>query len=440
MADMQKGFHAAVEELLPDAAHRRCARHIWSNWHQEWKGEERRKQFWRCSKASFEVKFRSELDKMSKLGKDICADLLHYPEKSWVRAYFKEHSKCDVVENNMCETFNSWILSCRHKSIITMLEEIRRKIMTRQCDMIKFANTWIAEISPMARLTLEDNKEMARGCKVLWNADVGFEIGEGEYRHTVNMSTKSCSCRTWQLRGIPCQHVVCAYYHIELEPEHFVEHWYRKDTFLKAYSHFIQPIPNMKMWLETNNPKIEPPAPKPMPGRPKKKRTKGKDEPKKMRYGKVSGKGGKITCSKCHQQGHNKKYCKVVPGAEAPSQSLQDPAEAPSQTAPTSLSQPTPSAAVCDDTTRVRRVNQSKRVRSSSQPAPPTDTSIPITRGITSQLPPRRRQVAGQKRAKVATGEEPASRGHKRAADVGFGIYTSTSGTQILNEHQAKGF
>ncbi|XP_059309604.1 uncharacterized protein LOC132060643 isoform X1 [Lycium ferocissimum] len=73
MADMQKGFHAAVEELLPDAEHRRCARHIWSNWHQEWKGEERRKQFWRCSKASFEVKFRSELDKMSKLGKDICA-------------------------------------------------------------------------------------------------------------------------------------------------------------------------------------------------------------------------------------------------------------------------------------------------------------------------------------------------------------------------------
>ncbi|XP_060191755.1 uncharacterized protein LOC132621483 [Lycium barbarum] len=183
----------------------------------------------------------------------------------------------------------------------------------------------------------------------------------------------------------------------------------------------------------------------------------------------------------CHQQGHNKKYCKVLSGEEAPSQSSQDPDESsrqaapkrprqtapkrprqtaptrssqpapstPRQTAPTSSiqpapltsvpvsptssSQPTHSTAVCDDTTRVRRVNQSKRVRSSSQPAPPTDISIPIARGITSQLPLRRRQVAGQKRAKVATGEKPASRGHKRAADVGFGIYTSTSGAQILN-------
>lgn len=130
-----------MNEVLPNAEFRMCARHIWSNWHKKWKGEERRKQFWRCSKSSYEVKFKEELEKMDKLGKDICRDLLYYPKKSWVRAYFEVHSKCDVVENNMCETFNSWILASRHKSIITMLEDIMRKIMTRQVDMLKFADT-----------------------------------------------------------------------------------------------------------------------------------------------------------------------------------------------------------------------------------------------------------------------------------------------------------
>ncbi|XP_027772557.1 uncharacterized protein LOC114076956 [Solanum pennellii] len=43
-----------------------CARHIWNNWHVNWKGE-RRKQFWRCSKASFEVKFGEKVHAMSKL-------------------------------------------------------------------------------------------------------------------------------------------------------------------------------------------------------------------------------------------------------------------------------------------------------------------------------------------------------------------------------------
>nr|XP_010312968.1 uncharacterized protein LOC104644588 [Solanum lycopersicum] len=257
------GLQGVVAELLPNAEVRMCARHIWSNWSKIWKGEEKGKQFWRCSKATFEVKYNEEFYKMSKLGNEnINEDLLHYPRVSWVRAFFQEHSKCDAVENNMSETFNYWILSCRHKSIIAMLEEIRGKLMTRTMDMVKFADTWICDIAHMARLMLEENKEKSTACKVLWNADVGFEIGEAQYRHMVNLNNRVCSCRTWHLRGIPCQHAIFALYHIGQEPESLVEHWYRKDTSLKAYSRLIQPILNIMMWSETNNPRIEPPEPK----------------------------------------------------------------------------------------------------------------------------------------------------------------------------------
>ncbi|KAF3665041.1 putative synaptotagmin-5-like [Capsicum annuum] len=305
--ETHRGFLVVVFDLLSNEV-RRCFRHIWSNWSQQWKGEEMRKQFWKCSKASFEVKFKEELDYMSQLGmqgKDIVCDLLHYPRQSWVRSFLKEDCKCDVVENNMCETFKSWILIPRHKSIITMLEDIRRKIMTRTVDMIKFANTWICDFAPMARLILEDNKERARAYKVLLNADVGFEIREGEFRHTVDLR------------------IICALYHVEHESEPYVEHWYKKKTFMKAYSHFIQTISNMKMWPETNSPKIEPPEPKKMPGRPARNRKRGKGEPKK-KYEKLSKQGVKITCSKCHQQGHNRRYCKIPdPNEQVPSQGFQ---------------------------------------------------------------------------------------------------------------------
>ncbi|XP_009783063.1 uncharacterized protein LOC107771010 [Nicotiana tabacum] len=43
MEDMQKGFAAALNEVLPNAEFRMCARHIWSNWHKKWKEEEKRK-------------------------------------------------------------------------------------------------------------------------------------------------------------------------------------------------------------------------------------------------------------------------------------------------------------------------------------------------------------------------------------------------------------
>ncbi|XP_009758602.1 uncharacterized protein [Nicotiana sylvestris] len=210
----------------------------------------------------------------------------------------------------MSETFNSWILAARHKSIITMLEEIMHKLMNRHVDMINFAKTWITDISPMARTILEENKEYSKKCKVMWNAQGGFEILDNGYRFRVHLGNKTCDCRLWQLRCIPCPHAVCAYYKLNLDPDEHVEHWYRNDTFLKAYSYYIQPIPNLKMWPESSNPSIEPPLPKPMPGGPKKCRRKAKDEPKK-KYGKQSKKGVKMTCSKCKQTGHNRKVCQT---------------------------------------------------------------------------------------------------------------------------------
>ncbi|XP_015081495.1 uncharacterized protein LOC107025194 [Solanum pennellii] len=243
MSDMQKGLIPVLLELLPNAKKRMCARHIWSNWHVNWKGEERRKQFWRCSKASFEVKFGEEFHAMSKL-------------------------------------------AARHKSITTMLEDIRHKIMNRHIDMIKFAETWISDIAPMARAILERNKEYSKNCNVQWNGVNGFEISNGEYSFVVDLEKKHCDCRLWMLRGILCPHAICAYYYLNQDPDQHVENWYMKETFLKAYNHFIQPIPNMRMWPKTTHPSKEPPKPRKMPGRPGKKRRKSMAEPKK--WGKIS--------------------------------------------------------------------------------------------------------------------------------------------------------
>ncbi|WMV59314.1 hypothetical protein MTR67_052699 [Solanum verrucosum] len=157
MSDMQKGLISVLLELLPNAEKRMCARHIW-NWHVNWKGQERRKHFWRCSKASFEVKFGEEVHAMSKL-------------------------------------------AARHKSIITMLEDIRHKMMNKHIDMIKFAETWISHIAPMARAILERNKEYSNNCNVQWNGLNGFEISEGEYSFVVDLEKKHCDCRLWMLRG-----------------------------------------------------------------------------------------------------------------------------------------------------------------------------------------------------------------------------------------------
>ncbi|XP_019253979.1 PREDICTED: uncharacterized protein LOC109232679 [Nicotiana attenuata] len=290
MSDMQKGLHLAITQLLPNAEMRWCARHIWANWKQTWPGEERRKKFWQCARATFEVYFSKKLDEMDQLGGNIVQDLMKYNKETWCRAYFKDHSKCDVVENNMCETFNSWILAARHKSIITMLEEIRIKCMERMNSMREFSKKWVGEISPMAMEILGENAQRAAKCEVEFNGETGYEIQDGPYKHVVDFRAYTCTCRSWQLKGIPCAHAITAMHYKNYEVEPYVDHWYRKDTYLKAYSRFIQPLTSMNLWPTSTLPAIEPPVITAMPGRPKKKRTKAADEPKK-KFGKEKPRG-----------------------------------------------------------------------------------------------------------------------------------------------------
>ncbi|KAF3677213.1 putative transcription factor VIP1-like [Capsicum annuum] len=196
-------------------------------------------------------------------------------------------------------------------------------------------------ISPMALLVLEENKDMARNCTVRFNEQIGYEILDGPYRHIVDIRARTCTCRSWQLRGIPCQHVVLAYQHKGIEPKFYVEKWYNKDIFLKAYGYFLQPIPNMKIWPNTSGVVIDSPKPRPMPGRPGKNRKKGKNKPKK-KYGKLSRKGLKISCSTCHQIGHNRTLCKAQDGMGQPGSSSQAASSSrpPSSSRPSSFNQP----------------------------------------------------------------------------------------------------
>ncbi|XP_059294581.1 uncharacterized protein LOC132047571 [Lycium ferocissimum] len=127
-------------------------------------------------------------------------------------------------------------------------------------------------------------KEWRADCEFHFNGDIGFEVKDIPYKHVVTLKKKV---------------------------ESFIEHWYKKETYLKAYNKFIQPMTNMQMWPKSTRPPIEPHEITQMPGRPKKKRNRDTDEPKKI-FGKAARKGRKMTCSICNTMGHNKKRCPIA--------------------------------------------------------------------------------------------------------------------------------
>ncbi|XP_049365486.1 uncharacterized protein LOC125830338 [Solanum verrucosum] len=237
-------------------------------------------------------------------------DLIYYDKEYWCKVYFNCEVKSDAIDNNMCESLNAWILSARHKTIISMLEEIRIKVMTRLARLARlseFPNSWITNFSPMAMKVLEKNIDKSMACNIEFNGVTGYEALDGYKQHTVCLRKRECSCRSWMLKGIPCAHALAAMLHRQYDPHDFIHPCYSKERYLMTYSHFIQPMNNMPMWPESRNPLVAPPVIKKMSGRPRKLRRKEAGETKVS--GKLSKTGLTMTCSLFHLKGHNKRSC-----------------------------------------------------------------------------------------------------------------------------------
>ncbi|KAG5592343.1 hypothetical protein H5410_042857 [Solanum commersonii] len=159
----------------------------------------------------------------------------------------------------------------------------------------------------MALKVLTENTTKPMKCGLEWNGEYGFEVKDSwGNTFVVNLGNQTCTCRSWMLKGIPCCHVIVALHFRKLEPINYVAHWYSKETYLKIYSHYIQPATNMEMWPQSTNPYVMPHVIRTLPGRPKKCRRKEQNENKTR---KLSKRVVEMTYSLCHAKGHNKRGC-----------------------------------------------------------------------------------------------------------------------------------
>ncbi|XP_019248438.1 PREDICTED: uncharacterized protein LOC109227695 [Nicotiana attenuata] len=229
MSDMQKGLIEAIKIVLPQAHHRFCARHIEAN----------------C--------------KPGELNKDAAESLLKYPPHSWCRAYLDTVCKNQSIDNNLTESFNSWILEARTKPIIKMLEDIRLKVMNMMIKHEVEASTWSNEFSPKSLELYNKFMEIAQVCKVNSNGEGGYEVSEGSNKHCVNLSIKKCTCRAWDLTGIPCPHAIRAILHNMGDHLTEMHWWYSKEAFLLTYRHKLQPVRGEKFWKIDPSKAMEPP-------------------------------------------------------------------------------------------------------------------------------------------------------------------------------------
>ena len=103
-----------------------CVRHMYNNFKKEHPGLALKDRIWSAARASYESRFASEMESLKEFDVEAFNWLVkHTTPKKWTRSHFRILSKCDILLNNLCESFNSIILDAREQPIIGMLETIR---------------------------------------------------------------------------------------------------------------------------------------------------------------------------------------------------------------------------------------------------------------------------------------------------------------------------
>lgn len=94
-----------------------------------------------------------------------------------------------------------------------------------------------------------DRREKCCSCDLFFAGDVEYEILErrvmdDDVRHNVNMRNETCTCRQWQLDGVPCIHAMTAIAHRREKHEDYCHICYNVTTYKTRYESIIHHLPD----------------------------------------------------------------------------------------------------------------------------------------------------------------------------------------------------
>ena len=201
---------------------------------------------------------------------------------TWSMYAYDINCKVERTDNNASECFNSWILPYRDRLVLSVLEEIRCRLMKRFTKRRNEANAWAKIVAQ--RIYKELDKTYKKGEKMIvhHSEDLNFQVMDKSYyparKFVMKLEDKTCNCGYWEIAG-----------------------------YINTYSVMFSQIPDEHTWERGERPLIDPLIVQKKIRRPKKCRKRAATEPKKH------SRRFFVNCSVYGGSNHNVRFCQLRP-------------------------------------------------------------------------------------------------------------------------------
>ncbi|KAJ3680031.1 hypothetical protein LUZ60_016309 [Juncus effusus] len=304
LSERSKGIVEAVGTHFPTAYHGFCLRYVSESFRDEFKNPKLVNLFWNAVYALTPNEFDSKVAEMMEV-QDVMPWFHQFPPGLWAVAYF-EGVRYGHFSLGITETLYNLALECHELPIVQMMEHIRHQLTSWFIDRRNLSMSWDSALVPSAEKLISEAITDSRCYQVLRANKVEFEIVSSERTNIVDIQTRYCSCRRWQIYGIPCAHSAAALISCGEDVRLYAHECFTVRKYREAYLQGIFPVLDRSLWTETEsegngkNNVLRPPKVKRPPGRPKMKVVKIESLKRPKRI---------VQCGRCHLLGHSQKKC-----------------------------------------------------------------------------------------------------------------------------------
>ncbi|KAK9287744.1 hypothetical protein L1049_016184 [Liquidambar formosana] len=210
----------------------------------------------------------------------------------WANAFFKG-ARYNHVKSNVADSFYNWVSEFPALPIVEVIETTRRKMMELIYKCRVEADEWSSRLTPAAEEKLQTIISKSRSVEVLFSPGSTYKVRDTlRVINVVSLDDWDCSCREWQITGLPCLHAVAVIDCIGRNVYDYCSQYFRIETYRISYSESINPVltADRPIHRESSPLRVHPPSIRRPSGRPKEKRLRAEGVVKRP-----------LHCSKCNK-------------------------------------------------------------------------------------------------------------------------------------------
>jgi hypothetical protein len=197
--DACKGLENAVKTVFPQAEQRECFRHMWHNFQKYFHGDVFGR-LWPASRAYRLEEYEHHMQKVFDASEKVYPYLKDYHNLLWMRCMFNPEIKCDYINNNLAECFNSWVRDIKDLPIVQLGDKLREMFMGLFRKRRMIGERFQGKILPFVIHQLNAKTRGLGHLKAKPSADWTGEVintNKNDERHVVKTLTHECTCLEW---------------------------------------------------------------------------------------------------------------------------------------------------------------------------------------------------------------------------------------------------